>query len=229
MNKPEHGLKGVPKTPQHRANLSKSHMGIQTWLGRNHTEESKSKISESRLLALHSGDRFGKLVIESFSRVEDHEGGIWNVVCDCGKRFEVPAGQISKGRTKSCGCLRKEANRKRILSPEESTFRTEFIGYQRTAKLRYLSWELNEESFRTLILGDCFYCGVHPNRSTQDRFGNVVLYNGVDRLDSSQGYISSNVVSCCKICNYMKRSLSVSEFLTHVKSICDRSLHGQAS
>lgn len=42
--------------------------------------------------------------------------------------------------------------------------------------------------------------------------GSKLFRNGIDRVDNSLGYILSNVVSCCKICNYMKKDLSEQEF-----------------
>ena len=37
--------------------------------------------------------------------------------------------------------------------------------------------------------------------------------NGVDRVDSSLGYIEENCVPCCKFCNYAKRALPVDVFI----------------
>lgn len=36
---------------------------------------------------------------------------------------------------------------------------------------------------------------------------------GIDRIDNSIGYISNNIVSCCKVCNVMKNKYSVDNFL----------------
>ena len=45
------------------------------------------------------------------------------------------------------------------------------------------------------------------------------IYNGIDRLDNNEGYLPSNVVTCCKICNRAKHSLTVVEFLEWVRDI----------
>ena len=44
-------------------------------------------------------------------------------------------------------------------------------------------------------------------------------YNGIDRVDSSKGYLPNNVVACCTTCNRMKLDHSRNEFITHLKSI----------
>ena len=36
--------------------------------------------------------------------------------------------------------------------------------------------------------------------------------NGVDRIDSNQGYYWENCVPCCEKCNYAKHEMSVKEF-----------------
>lgn len=41
------------------------------------------------------------------------------------------------------------------------------------------------------------------------RFNNFIV---IDRVNSCLGYISTNVVSCCKICNSAKSNLPLIEF-----------------
>lgn len=38
---------------------------------------------------------------------------------------------------------------------------------------------------------------------------------GLDRVDNTQGYLISNIVSCCKQCNQMKMDYTRSEFIEH--------------
>lgn len=42
------------------------------------------------------------------------------------------------------------------------------------------------------------------------------VYNGLDRLDTSQGYAPGNVVPCCGDCNWAKRARTRPEFLAWV-------------
>lgn len=51
----------------------------------------------------------------------------------------------------------------------------------------------------------CEYCGVE----TEDK----VNRNGIDRLDSSKGYILDNCVSCCGVCNMMKGQIDPLTFI----------------
>lgn len=54
-----------------------------------------------------SGKRFGRLLVLSFSH--SHGGNAyWNCVCDCGAKTKTSANGMKRGKSKSCGCLRKE-------------------------------------------------------------------------------------------------------------------------
>lgn len=64
----------------------------------------------------------------------------------------------------------------------------------------------------------CTYCGASASKAVKTKY-EVFLANGIDRVDNSIGYLEGNVVSCCKTCNYMKRDLSVVEFLEHVRNV----------
>ena len=54
----------------------------------------------------------------------------------------------------------------------------------------------------------CHYCGSEKS-------------NGIDRIDSSLGYLPDNVLPCCKICNYMKNNHSYKFFVEHIKKIVE--------
>lgn len=44
----------------------------------------------------------------------DGKGVLWNCECACGTKFQARARLVRRGNTKSCGCLRSEANRLRL-------------------------------------------------------------------------------------------------------------------
>lgn len=65
----------------------------------------------TRSAAIMPGQRFGRLVV--VVRVENGAGGKvrWRCRCDCGTEVEVFATGLRSGRTRSCGCLRRELGR----------------------------------------------------------------------------------------------------------------------
>ena len=72
-----------------------------------------------------------------------------------------------------------------------------------------LDFELSQEDFDKVVKEPCYYCDVIHERG----------FNGIDRVDSTIGYVMNNCVSCCKTCNYMKGTLSVDTFLKRIEQI----------
>lgn len=185
------------------------------------------------------GDRFNRLVVESFSRYKrEHNRDIayYNCICDCGNKKEVSKKQLKCGKTSSCGCYHlsklKEANKNRCFSlPQgEIGLRTTYYVYKNSAKKRNLDFNITKEEFKELTSKNCYYCNKEPStRCTQDarvRKHNkesmdytIYIYNGLDRIDSSLGYIVGNIVTCCKDCNYAKNILTQEKFYDMIKNI----------
>ena len=94
--------------------------------------------------------------------------------------------------------------------------------YLYAAKRRKIEWDLTKEQVYQLFAGTCHYCGIQPS-TVYKRSGctQTFLYNGIDRIDSSRGYLSDNVVSCCKACNFAKSEMTTGEFRTWVKRVAD--------
>ena len=97
-----------------------------------------------------------------------------------------------------------EANRKRRESLD-----VHYKIYQRTARLKKLKFELSEEEFKTLVVNPCYYCSIIDEKG----------FNGIDRMNQSIGYIQSNGVSCCAMCNWLKGSLDSATFIKRIRHI----------
>lgn len=54
------------------------------------------------------GQRFGRLVVESFSHSNKSGNSMWNCKCDCGNTKVVCGSWLNNGAVSSCGCYRKE-------------------------------------------------------------------------------------------------------------------------
>lgn len=165
-----------------------------------------------------TGQRFGLLrAIEPvFSPGMRHRG--WFCICDCGGAVVKSGSDLRTGNTGSCGCMR-DACRK-SLPPTEAAFRYLYREYQDSARARGHAFDLSRDEFRRLTRQDCLYCGVLPGAVvSRPRINGSYIYNGVDRVDNTKGYIVDNCVACCKTCNLMKRMSSVGEFLSHIERI----------
>ena len=72
---------------------------------------------------------------------------------------------------------------------------------------------------------NCFYCGNKPNQTIKAKGHNGdFVYNGIDRIDSSKGYVKGNVVPCCGRCNEAKMAISHKEFLSWVEQVYSHSI-----
>lgn len=62
-----------------------------------------------------SGHRFGRLHVVRFDQPSSGGRSTFACLCDCGNSIVVKAGNLVRGSTRSCGCLRREksAERKR--------------------------------------------------------------------------------------------------------------------
>lgn len=55
-----------------------------------------------------TGQRFGRLVVESFAYADKDRHSMWNCKCDCGSKIVAKGSNLRGGRTQSCGCLHRE-------------------------------------------------------------------------------------------------------------------------
>lgn len=83
--------------------------------------------------------------------------------------------------------------------------------------------DITKEEFVELSSKDCHYCGGKPTPSKGHReWATYVLTNGLDRVDSSMGYLRNNVVPCCRRCNVAKLDDDVEEFYKWAERIAKR-------
>jgi hypothetical protein len=94
-----------------------------------------------------------------------------------------------------------------------------------------MPFELPRLLFEDLVTDGCFYCGQlkareRAGRHTSRRMGGLPR-NGIDRVDSSKGYVIGNVVTCCFDCNHAKQKLPVRTFLERSIRIATRFKMGE--
>lgn len=183
------------------------------------------------------GLKFGRLLVNSKNEIKGNRRQVrWDCVCDCGNLHTVTGESLRSGKSKSCGCLLKEARHVKNKNYDREKAMLNLI--YSTLKKRHIKKFNNEnyidfQTFKKLSLSNCFYCNSEPLNKQPDiryetRYGKkekliitdfVLQYNGIDRIDSSKGYEYNNVVSCCKNCNSAKMELSTDEFKNQIKKI----------
>jgi hypothetical protein len=100
-------------------------------------------------------------------------------------------------------------HKKRRLAYHQS-LEGRYSQYQTDAKKRHLIFILTLEEFQIIASQVCYYCG---------QFSKNQNYCGLDRIDSTQGYLLTNIVPCCRICNWMKAEMTQQEFQEHINRI----------
>lgn len=88
--------------------------------------------------------------------------------------------------------------------------------YKRDAKRHKRVFELTFKEFLKITSTQCSYCGIPPAKLYRNNLKSksvAYLYNGIDRMDSSKGYLNSNVTACCEDCNFFKSNRSAEDFV----------------
>jgi hypothetical protein len=169
-----------------------------------------------------TGEKFGRLTAITRAGYDKHRNILWNCICECGTETIVTGYALRRHTTQSCGCYRRETvlfgtNKK---PHGNASLNKIFDSYKRSAKARKLDFLLSKSEFQELISSNCFYCNKKPAQQQNAKHTNGnIIYNGIDRLDNSNGYIIGNVIPSCFQCNHSKGTNTEIEFYTWVKSI----------
>lgn len=77
--------------------------------------------------------------------------------------------------------------------------------YTSKAMVKGREFALTPDVTYKILMARCTYCGGEGY--------------GIDRIDSSKGYIEGNVTPCCSRCNTMKNDMVLADFESHIKRI----------
>lgn len=179
-----------------------------------------------------TGQRFGRLI--AIKVVDKYIHGkntsmIWECRCDCGNIVKVTKSSLGRS-TNSCGCLQRDTSRERgrknkgksKLPYGVAAKNKLFDHYKRAAEYRELLFDLSIDEFEYITQKPCYYCGIEPKQTTRDKnsFGQYI-YNGIDRIDNSKGYILKNCVPCCGACNKAKLNMTIDEFYAWIDRLIE--------
>ena len=172
------------------------------------------------------GKRFGNLVVVRLAG-KYRRANRYECLCDCGKSVTVIGWTLTKGNTKSCGCLSRRTGRDRPGFRGCGEISQTFWGrVEANASCRGLlvgvtveqAWELYQRQGAR-----CAYTGVElrlPRNSTDCRNGFPTA--SLDRIDSSKDYTPDNVQWVHKTINLMKSNLSEAEFIRWCRLVVER-------
>lgn len=144
-----------------------------------------------------------------------------NKQCNCCKQV-LPLNQFAKDASRQdkhsnrCRSCQKQYSLKHYHANKakygkmQSTYRRTVNGLFNKAKSqavdRNLSWSITLEQYKNLRDQNCSYCSQPlPPAGV-----------GLDRINSDKGYVLSNVVPCCSMCNSVKMHFSIKQLITHL-------------
>ena len=87
-----------------------------------------------------------------------------------------------------------------------------YYNYLRHSRQRDIAFTLSFQNFMEYWQKPCYYCGAQ------------ISAIGLDRVNSSRGYVPGNIKACCKGCNYAKSIMSKLEFIQMCRNVLKR--HG---
>jgi hypothetical protein len=171
-------------------------------------------LPEQKDRTIEPGQRFGRLVVLSFVEYRS-KNPYFRFRCDCGHEKVIASSAVKSGDTKSCGCYR----RQHVLAVApllpgrdgHAALRLLFKNYKSRARQRELEFSLSLGEFESLIASSCEYCGCPPAKPSRKKYSDF-LSNGIDRIDSTLGYITGNVVPACRTCNTAKSTMTTAQF-----------------
>lgn len=175
----------------------------------------------ARPQSVTSGQTFNHWTI-----VEYVGSGKWLCKCICGAIRLRKANAITSGAVKSCGCMASQlkAKARKAKSNNYRLRREIYRNYKYAAIRREHEFHLKFDEFSTMLDQDCHYCGEKPSSLWKDSYlketSTPFYYNGIDRVNSLLGYISSNCVPACKPCNRAKSNMSLDEWVAWAKRLC---------
>ncbi|MCK2000071.1 hypothetical protein MZM54_01565 [[Brevibacterium] frigoritolerans] len=178
-----------------------------------------------------TGKTFGNLVVEG---IGERKNSIifWSCLCSCGNRTSVRGYDLKGEKVKSCGCLRRRKGRSpsnKVSDRKLAMIKAQYSRFKEQAKRRSYPTTITLEEFSDLIMEPCHYCGGLGSKEKEDfdekrrvYISDFVLkFNGIDRIDSEQGYTKENCVTCCKTCNVAKSDLPLDTFVSWLGKVYD--------
>ena len=100
-----------------------------------------------------------------------------------------------------------------------ATFNSLYGHYKRRAVDRGLIFDISKKDFWLLTSQPCFVCAAPPSQGRSKKYKNPYIYNGLDRIDSGEGYRLGNVVGCCWAHNRIKGNLTYQKFFEHCLAV----------
>ena len=176
-----------------------------------------NRFNKAKNKALYS--KKGQLYVYDYkiTKVQDGVLFLFLCKCDCENIKYITFADFNNKKIVSCGCW--NAEKQKLLSGEAAG-NALYSSRRADAKRRFLQFTITREEYGEICVLNCYYCGAVPaNEYGSNMYNGNYMYQGIDRIDNSKGYIKENCRPCCKFCNMAKSTQTEEEFLKRINCI----------
>lgn len=144
------------------------------------------------------GQRFGKLIVISFSHMDKNRQSAWLCRCDCGNEKIILSGNFKSGKTRSCGCLQKEKTIKASrLDLSNKRFGKLIVLEYHSTKGTTAVWKCKCDCGNEIITSRSNLMSGHTKSCGCIQFkGEEISYNGLHKW-LNKNYPKNNICNHC--------------------------------
>lgn len=145
-----------------------------------------------------SNQKFNRLTAVSLVGFDRFNKSVWKFLCDCGSEFISNSASVKSGKTKSCGCLKKEKaieNGKKSLGPPIKHGGSKTPEYKIWKTIKQRCSNKNCTDYPEYGGRGIFICHEWENdfsKFLQDMGKRPSTKHSIDRLDNNKGYSKDN-------------------------------------
>jgi hypothetical protein len=174
---------------------------------------------------LYKNKVFNNLKIKKIIKDPNASRSLALLQCNCLSRpFYAIFTEVKRGNLKGCKkCKGIRISESKSLPNKQGHKNSTYQQIKRAAKSRNIPFMLTRDFVISLIEKPCYYCGnPHSNKTSKTHNKKDTWpHNGIDRKNPTRGYTINNVVSCCKLCNQSKWTMTENKFYKHIKKIIE--------
>lgn len=166
-----------------------------------------------KYIKIEVGDKISKLTVKKILEKDNRSGIYLLCICECDNEVTIRSDTFRNGKFNNC--------LKCGIWSSFDQMSYIYSSYKDCAKDRNIIFNLNKEEVENIVFKNCYYCDSIPRERLIKRGKKYksIKYNGIDRIDSSKGYIADNILPCCYTCNIAKSDLTYEEFIDHIENI----------